>query len=203
MIARKMFAWMFQFTLLRYYMHTKYHNNNLTINNKIKMNRIWYFILFSGNFFQENFQYYKFHPPFLLRRNKVEGTHSRSIIYSPRVRDFVLSGRRWSPSCWRCLDNGEPNRPEEGKEQCRHRWWPGARGVRIGVQWGGVQSVYAWNPLGNGADQVQIPTTPPLILLLYSPPIRGVRLAPVTVGCRQKDAACRNRGARDTPRRDR
>lgn len=76
-------------------------------------------------------------------------------------------GRRLAGCVWTAEPRTELT-PEEGKEQHRRRSW---QGVRVEVQRGG-ESGYAWNPLGNGADRVQIPTTPPFSPLALPPCIR-------------------------------
>lgn len=135
-------------------------------------------------------------PPFLLRRNKVEWAQAAVIDHTAREFEILFcQGRRWLLSCWMCLDSVTKNLTEQKRVRSNvvghggHREF-GECGVRAGVE-----------SRGDGGDWVQIPTIP--LSSRYSPPVGGVRLAPVTAGCRQKDAVHRNRGARDTPRRDR
>ncbi|KYN35899.1 hypothetical protein ALC56_09690 [Trachymyrmex septentrionalis] len=66
-----------------------------------------------------------------------------------------------------CLDSGAENRTDQ--KRVRSNVVIGVGIQRGGWGWGGVQSEYAWNPLGNGADRVQIPTTPPHALPPCSP----------------------------------
>lgn len=114
----------------------------------------------------QNFQYYKFHLSSFSSTSQQGRVSSsrRDRSHSPRVRDFVLPGRRRCLlSCWMCLDSGTENWTEQ-KRVRSNVVGHGGRGERGSLEKCSEEesSEYARRALPRGwrRDRVQIPITP-------------------------------------------
>lgn len=140
-------------------------------------------------------------PPFFRSLAVAARSNGVAGVIDHVAREFEIlfcRERRRLPPCWMCLDSEtEPKRVRNthnvigargnvefvGAEDS-HWGRGGVRGFAVGFQHP------TWNPERTGENRQLQPCS--------SQPPSGVRLAPVTAGCRQEDAvARRNRGARD------